>query len=284
MRTSMVSGKPFEADGKFLLGTPGNDKLRGGEGDDVIRAGAGNDRLWGGGGDDALFSHELVGELPSQEMNIMRGGAGDDTYYIGSLRDKVIEKAGEGVDTVRTAFGYTLPDHVENLVAPFGQLLDERPLVGNALDNVLTGAPFSYETILGLDGNDTLDGGGRAGALLDGGNGDDRLVLSFGDMLGGAGADLFVAGGRGAMTSPDATITVRDFNADQGDRVHIYRTETYDSTELFESGQLRFEAQTNQLILDFDPSTTSPTSVDQVIVLVGVDQFDAAWVTVGPSY
>lgn len=295
------NAKPFNAAAPFMTGTPGKDFLRGGLGDDLLEGLAGNDLLRGLGGDDTLLgglgrdrllggdgADNLAGQPLADgggllsEVNVMRGGAGDDTYYVNGPGDRVIEKAGEGIDTVRTSVGFTLPAQVENLVAYYISLLDEQPLVGNALDNYILGSPLGEDIIFGLGGNDTLDGGTRIGGLLDGGNGDDVLIQPFGASRGGTGADLFVAGGRGAMTFPDAEITVLDFNAAEGDRLHIVNALSFDPVALFESGQLRFDAATSDLILDFDPASTGELSVDQIFALPGVEQFDPAWLTVGP--
>jgi len=264
-----------------LWGLDGDDYLRGNGGNDALFGGSGNDHLWGGSGNDRLEGQSMVtdGQL-RQEVNFLRGGAGDDLYFVNGTGDRVFEKFDEGIDTVYTTVGFTLPDHVENLFTYFSYQFDDQPLVGNSLNNRITGSSFSYETIRGLDGNDTLSATGRSGAFLDGGNGDDVLIQTIGESKGGAGADLFVAAGRGAHTRPDTPMVVLDFNASQGDRVHIVSQQNYDSAELFENGQLRFDAATSQLILNFQ-SMLYPNAVDQVVSLPGVQQFDSAWVTVG---
>ena len=45
----------------------------------------------------------------------MIGGGGNDTYYVDNIGDKVIEKSGEGIDSVRSSISTTLSDNVENL-------------------------------------------------------------------------------------------------------------------------------------------------------------------------
>lgn len=180
-------------------------------------------------------------------------------------------------ETVSTSVSYQLPPNVRNLMVQ--EPSSARVLTGNALDNHIVGSPFVYEEIYGLDGDDVLDGGGRHGGMLDGGNGNDRLIVSFGELRGGPGADTFVAAGRGAHTSPETPITIVDFNAAEGDRIEIVSTQAWSSADLFARGILRFDAATSTLTLDFDPATTGPGSVDQVIVLRGVRQFDPAWVS-----
>ncbi|MBN3815962.1 calcium-binding protein [Paraburkholderia sp. Se-20369] len=45
----------------------------------------------------------------------MIGGKGNDTYYVDNVGDRVVELAGEGVDTVQSKISYALGEHVENL-------------------------------------------------------------------------------------------------------------------------------------------------------------------------
>lgn len=108
----------------------------------------------------------------------LAGGAGDDSYNLWDAAAVVVEKTGEGVDTVRVRFwgGIALADHVENafLISPGATWA-----TGNGLANILVA--------------------GVVGATLDGGGGDDVLV-------GGAGADLFrVKAGNGS----DAVVNFR---------------------------------------------------------------------------
>lgn len=132
--------------------------------------------------------------------DVLVGLGGDDTYHVNSAGDIVVERAGEGSDTVVSRLAsYTLGDHLENLT------LDNFPAdaptavsgTGNALDNLLTGNDAA-NTLSGLDGNDTLLGNDGADTL-DGGNGDDTLNGGNGiDLLnGGAGNDT-LSGGNGA--------------------------------------------------------------------------------------
>jgi hypothetical protein len=58
----------------WILGTSGNDNLRGGDGPDLINGRQGSDRVDGGGGDDKLFIGPGVDALS--------GGAGADTFKV----------------------------------------------------------------------------------------------------------------------------------------------------------------------------------------------------------
>ncbi|MGE0798665.1 MAG: Ig-like domain-containing protein [Lautropia sp.] len=167
-----------------ITGTPGVDMLTGTPGADVINGLAGNDTIDGLGGDDLIDG--------GAGIDTMRGGQGDDTYVVDHASDKVIELAGEGTDTVRTALGSLSINgvaHVENLTyTGAGNFTGH----GNDLANVVTGGSGN-DVLYGYGGDDVLIGG-NGNDNLNGGAGDDRLVGGVGNdtLLGGAGADTFV--------------------------------------------------------------------------------------------
>ncbi len=103
----------------------------------------------------------------------MQGGAGDDTYIVNNAKDSVIEKPGEGTDTVNVGVAsYALPDNVENMTL---SLKSGSSVTGNALNN----------RIAENSGNDTIDGGagndliwaGTGASVLTGGTGNDMFVF-----------------------------------------------------------------------------------------------------------
>jgi Ca2+-binding RTX toxin-like protein len=182
----------------LLLGERGIDILNGGEGDDILDGGTGND--------------------------IMSGGADDDTYYVDSLQDEIIENAGEGdADTLISSIDYALTDGQHENIENFA--LDSRYggsgllLAGNESDNILTGNQLD-NIILGGNGADTLYGGKgndhlEAGEedvygegkvnVLQGGEDNDTLIGGHGvDLLyGGTGDDsLFIDKGGLYASSP----------------------------------------------------------------------------------
>ena len=121
----------------------------------------GNDILDGGAGKDYLA-----------------GGLGNDTYVVDNAGDQVIEKSGEGTDTVLSSISYVLGVDVENLTLGAGALTGW----GNEANNILTGGAGS-NTLYGYGGNDTLDGGTGADTLT-GGLGDDTYVSdNTGDVI-----------------------------------------------------------------------------------------------------
>jgi len=160
--------------GNTLTGAAGNDTLEGRQGNDILLGGLGNDVLDGGEGVDKMV-----------------GGAGDDRYVVDTWRDTVTEQAGGGVDTVWSAFSYSLGAHFENL-----RLTGDAKLgTGNGLANIIEGNG-AFNLLSGEAGADSLFGAGGKDILL-GGSGADRLNggADFDILVGGSGSDIFVFDG-----------------------------------------------------------------------------------------
>ncbi len=122
-----------------IVGTSGNDVIRGTSRDDVIFAGAGNDQIRGASGSDVIC-----------------GGDGNDTIYGDSQRDVIFGDAGNDV-----LHGGSDADEVHG-----GDGNDE--IYGNS----------QSDRLFGNAGNDTINGGPDADTL-DGGPGNDILNGSF---------------------------------------------------------------------------------------------------------
>lgn len=106
----------------------------------------------------------------------MRGTLGDDIYYLYSTKNKALERAGEGVDTVDTWMSYKLPDHIENLIVTG----DRRFAIGNSADNIVSGSS-KRQTIDGGKGDDVLVGGGADTFIFAAGTGSDLIRDFSGD-------------------------------------------------------------------------------------------------------
>jgi Ca2+-binding RTX toxin-like protein len=88
----------------------------GSDADDVLNASSVSSLLRGFAGADVLSGFEGADTLDGGPgFDIMSGGTGDDTYYIDSAGDQVIETAGSGTDTVISTIDLTLGANVERL-------------------------------------------------------------------------------------------------------------------------------------------------------------------------
>jgi Ca2+-binding RTX toxin-like protein len=135
-------------DGGDAYGNALNNVMVGNSQDNKLVGGAGNDRLEGRGGDDILI-----------------GGAGDDTFVYDATSGftTVIERAGEGTDTIRVRGDvYDLWSNVENVVQTdtseeYLAGIQMRSVFGNGLNNRLEGGDGS-DYLSGFWGNDVMVG------------------------------------------------------------------------------------------------------------------------------
>ncbi|ABD05515.1 Hemolysin-type calcium-binding region [Rhodopseudomonas palustris HaA2] len=174
----------------------GDDTVAFGDGDDQVKGGAGNDMLYGGGGDDFVSGGDgddyLQGNAGDDEL---LGGAGNDTL-LGGAGDDTLD-GGDGIDTADYAFdlaGITV-DFAAGTVVGDDQGADEL---------------IDIEKVIGGAGDDLfiVAAGGSIPAGIDGGDGDDTVVL------GGSGSatlaattaveSLEVAGGSWKVTNSAA--------------------------------------------------------------------------------
>jgi beta-glucanase (GH16 family) len=136
--------------------------------------------------------------LRSGGNDVLIGSSGDNTFFVYSVGDKVIEAAGGGTDTIVSTATYVLPDNVENLrlngSGPSGP--GSITGVGNALGNIISGDA----------GNQTLDGG-FGNDVLTGGAGNDLFVIHAGQ-----GSDLVTDFGNGADRIRLAGFGLTDFS------------------------------------------------------------------------
>jgi glucose/arabinose dehydrogenase len=272
-------------------GTDQGDVINARGGDDIAYGGLGNDTIDGGTGADT-----------------MNGGQSDDRYIVDSALDAIEERAGEGIDTIRSTVSYTLTDdvHVEVMwtnntsgttsINFTGNNHDNR-ISGNAAGNVLSGRG-GEDLIKGLKGDDTLLGGagsddlrGEAGNdRLDGGLDADSVEGGLGAdvMLGGDGADLFIWDAISETGSTLATAdAVLDFDGDGGDRLDISDIDantTRSGGQAFVligtgsftgAGQARYEVSDGQTIVFLN--TDRDSAAEGVIRLEGIHTLKAGW-------
>jgi len=135
---------------------------------------------------DLTFSLQGADVLTS---NVLAGGTGNDTYVVNSPTDQVIEKPGQGKDTIQSSVSWILGANVENLTLTGSTAIDgtgnnrANHIIGNSAANVISGGGGG-DIITGGGGADTLSGGAgrdifRFTALSDSAPGAADLILDF---------------------------------------------------------------------------------------------------------
>lgn len=149
-------------------GSNSSDTLRGDTAANTLIGRSGNDVLDGRAGADTL-----------------RGGTGDDLYTVDNAKDRVIERASQGNDTVEASATYALSSlaPVEVLRTTNANAGSAIGLTGSDLANAITGNAGANR-LAGRGGDDTIDGGLGDDTLVGGSGGD--------ELTGGAGLDAFL--------------------------------------------------------------------------------------------
>ncbi|MFN7224335.1 MAG: calcium-binding protein [Paracoccaceae bacterium] len=205
-----------------LNGASGRDWLDSGAGNDLIHTGFGADTVLAGIGNDTIFAAGGNNEIwAGAGDDIIRARHGDDTIGGGPGNDLI--DAGGGRNTIwslsghDTAMGGSGADQIGG-----GPGNDQ--LYGFGGDDLIFGG-LDHDTIHGGSGHDTI-WGGAGNDLIAGGMGNDSLVAGDGTdhMWGDAGADTFV------FYRNNGTNYIRDFNAVEGDQIHVGRWMIADPT------------------------------------------------------
>jgi Ca2+-binding RTX toxin-like protein len=192
-----------------IVGTSGADTLLGTDFPDLIFGGLGDDRLESSSSSDTLY-----------------GGQGNDTYVVKGPADIIIERPGEGNDTVITSVPYTLPENVETLqLAPgaIATLTSSRSggtLIGNEFGTLLVGGA-GKDTLIGGLGDDILQGGVGDTAVFRDALADATFELVLTGERRGIFYDLFVTSADGrdnvgriaVATTSDGGLTVESITS-----------------------------------------------------------------------
>lgn len=187
-------------DGVYLVGGLGDNVLIGGQGADILQGGPANDRLIGLAGAD-----RIVGDagLDTVDYSYQPADPAEIAGFVGTNGVAVELSTGRGSGGHAQGDSYLGNDVERVLGTPHHDYL-----IGNALDNVLSGlggddylqGNLGNDELLGGDGNDTLIGSDGAAPFgdadqFDGGDGDDRIYADAQDLVGSA---VKVRGGNGA--------------------------------------------------------------------------------------
>ena len=210
-----------------LDGRGGNDEIRGQGGDDRVLGGNGNDKLFGGFGRD-----------------VYQGGAGNDVLDAGneSTTEGDDFSGGSGADTITYA-SRSVGVRVQLDDLANDGFTDGTHGAGVELDNVRS----DIETVIGTSGSDGLYGnafanrliGGGGGDYIAGGAGDDTLEGGDGDdiLIGEAGIDRLLGGnGNDTLWARDGSVfdTVdggAGYDRAQIDRLAIFLSDSATNVE-----------------------------------------------------
>ncbi len=276
-----------------------------GFGSAVIRTGSGSDVVFGTAGNDVIRTGAGADEIVGLEgVDTLYGGTGDDTYYLGEAIDRLVERAGEGLDRVVSSVSWRLGANFETLEL-FGAAGLEG--FGNGLDNLLRGAAGD-DTLSGLLGADTLEGGvgadrllggggadslagGEGADTLDGGEGDDILLGGAGRdrLLGGTGLDAFryatVAEGRdvivGFVAADDRIeVSAQGFGGGLVADAAVAFAAALDNRATSPAGTGQFIWETDAARLWWDADGAGGAASQLVATLTGADTLTAADIVV----
>ena len=119
--------------------------------------------FYGTSGTDTLTGTSAAESFWGGQGDLMVGGAGDDTYYLKGLQDRVVELANGGADRISGWQNLSLDrfPNFENVYAGG----DNTYGAGNAGDNVIEGGAGSQQ-LYGGHGQDVLVGGGGADTFI----------------------------------------------------------------------------------------------------------------------
>lgn len=236
--------------GETLIGTDGDDTLRGKNSNDIIRGGLGIDSLYGGNGQDDLSGDEgndtlyggngkdtLSGGLDDDTLygdngkDYLSGDDGNDTLYGGNGVDTLLGGAGDdrldggrGGDNMSGGDGndtYVVDSRPDKISENQNEGLDtvetslNKYALGSNLENLAyTGSKNFSGTGNELDNQIT---GGSGNDILSGGDGNDTLIGGAGNdtLIGGLGDDI-LNGGDGAdlflLNALTGIDTIQDFS------------------------------------------------------------------------
>jgi Ca2+-binding RTX toxin-like protein len=195
-----------------IHGSLGNDLLCGGPGADLVHGGRGNDEVDGGAGD----GDRAIGDLGDDRV---LGGTGDFDEAAGSLGIDTVSGGPGDLDLVHGDYGYDRmdggpgQDDIASFATDVGTGVHGGGVKVNLARHKARGDGhdrlFRFEDLEGSAFDDVLAGNGRAN-VIDGGAGDDTILGGGGSdaLVGGQGTDRCNgAGGRTESCGHEARVT-----------------------------------------------------------------------------
>ncbi len=188
---------------EILVGTSGNDyikgdananELYGGVGDDTLDGGSGNDKLFGGSGNDTIIS--------SGGNNIIDGGdhttgIGDWVWYNQKLMALNINMNSTDINGYASANFGAESDKLINIENIKGTILADF-IGGNNSNNILDAYMGDGNTLVGSGGDDTLLGSSNGNDIFKAG-----ILLSDGTIVDGDDGNNLINGVGGTSNTVD---------------------------------------------------------------------------------
>lgn len=180
------------------------------------------------------------------------GGAGNDTYYVMSPLNTVIENTAQGSDWIITWQSYTLGSNLENL-----QVLGADTMgIGNSVANIIAGGEGSQQ-IFGAGGNDSLSGGAGSDLfIVRAGNGSDVIT----DFEAGSGnGDIVQLGSYGFANFSEVLDRMSQSGSDAVIQLNSGETLTFRNHSIadFSADDFQYVLDTSKLDLTFSDEFNS---------------------------
>lgn len=244
----------------YLYGDKGDDRLTGNAGNDVLDGGEGNDYLYGGAGNDTYifkkgYGTDIIGDgegtntieiygYSSNQIKAYRTNWNDITVTFEDSDDKLVI---EGFFTSEANRNFYLTFNGGSKVHATASNSPLRTIYGTENSDYILAMDDRGVTLIGENGNDSLNGENGADKLY-GGIGDDQLYGSGGNdtldggegsdyLYGGAGNDTYIFNvgyGTDTINDSEGINTILFGSGLSADMMTVYRTNWNDLTITFE--------------------------------------------------